>query len=126
MSAAPPRVGLTQALEELAEFPQIGVNYFRRFRYLFPTVERAGGTDAGICHVRAAVKIPPLIVFFSLLVLSLLSLLASYWLSLNERTGATQFLVASIFFAVLCAVIGTNGKVSMLAITKFVRAIRHG
>ena len=75
---------------------------------------------------RAAVKIPPLIAFFSFLLLSLLSLLAAYWLSLEERAGATQFLMASIFLAVLCAVIGTNGKISLQAVTKAIHAMRHG
>ena len=87
--------------------------------------ERAARMPATV-KLRAAVKISPLIVFLCLFALSLLSLIAAYGLSLDQKSGAREFLGACVFFAILCAVVGTDGRVTLQALARAIRVMRHG
>lgn len=57
-------------------------------------------------------KINPLISIVLLFVLSLLNLLAAYVLQISDKSGTLPFLVGLVQ-AILFAVIGSNGKVSL-------------
>ena len=71
-------------------------------------------------------RVNPLYAFLFQLLLSLLSLMAAFWLHYEGKPGASHFLLVCVFAALLAAVIGTNGKVSLQAVSTAIRSFRSG
>lgn len=80
-----------------------------------------------ICHIGAAVnaKFHITACFWATLGLSLLALIGAFLLTLLGKNGASLFLVASCFWAVLSSVVGTTGKISLQGVTALVKAARR-
>lgn len=69
-------------------------------------------------------RVNPLFAFLSQFLLSLLSLAAAFWLHYEGKAGASHFLLVCVFAALMSAVIGTNGKVSLQAVSSAIRSMR--
>lgn len=80
-----------------------------------------------ICHVGAAVnaKFRITACFWAMFLLSLLALIGAFLLRMEGKGGAGSFLIVSGFSAVLSAVVGTTGKVSLQGVTDLVKAARR-
>lgn len=80
-----------------------------------------------ICHREAAVraKIPILVSVVFVYLISLSSLVAAFILGWTGKSSVIPFLVTCAFLAIIGAVIGTKGRLSLSELTSFIRCLRR-